>query len=91
MTFLLNFMIISAFSDALTVFADRDAELSVRPARIRGQRPADPGAWREPGVLSQSVDTPPNCESTDPAGSQTNGRFVISYISVTCACLSSRP
>lgn len=45
-------------------FADRDAELSVGPARLRGQRPADPGAGRKSGVLSQSVDTPPDRESS---------------------------
>lgn len=46
----------------LSCFADCDAELSVRPPRLCGQRPADRGAGREPGVLPQPVDSPPHGE-----------------------------
>lgn len=49
----------------LSTFADCDAELSVRPAQLCGKEPVDPGAWRKPGVLSQSVDTPPNSEQLE--------------------------
>lgn len=49
---------------AVNCFTDCDAELSGRPPRVCGQRPADRRAGRKPGVLPQSVDTPPygECE-----------------------------
>ena len=47
--------------------ADCDAELSVGPPRLCGQRPADRGTGRKPGVLPQPVDPPPYGESGLPA------------------------
>lgn len=49
--------------DVLNVSSDRDAELAVGSPRLRGQRSADAGAGRKPGILSQPVDPPPHCES----------------------------
>lgn len=47
---------------AVNCFTDCDAELSVRPSWVCGQRPADRRAGRKPGLLPQSVDTPPYSE-----------------------------
>lgn len=51
-------------------FADCDAELFVRPSWLCGQRSTDPGVGRKFGVLSQSVDPPPNRENAWTTSSQ---------------------